>query len=90
MLRLKEVLKEKSITGKELADRVGVTPASISNISNGNHFPKPELLKQIAQELDVDVRELFIPTKEKETQPIFIEKDGAYVKVGEILKDLEK
>lgn len=63
MLRLKEVMKEKGITGKELSEMVGITPASVSNIANGNHFPKPELLKQIAEVLDVDIRELFIPTK---------------------------
>jgi len=65
MLKLKEILKEKGKTGKELAELVEVTPATISNIINGNHFPKPELLKQIALVLDVDIRELFIPTKEE-------------------------
>ncbi|WP_417237370.1 helix-turn-helix domain-containing protein [Bizionia paragorgiae] len=67
LLRLKEVLKDKGVTGKDLSDAVGVTTASISNIVNGNHFPKPELLKSIADHLDVDIRELFIPTKEDQT-----------------------
>ncbi|WP_420572296.1 helix-turn-helix domain-containing protein [Kordia sp.] len=44
-----------------------VTPASISNIVQGNSFPKPELLLKIAQTLDVDIRELFYPTKESNT-----------------------
>ncbi len=63
ILRLKEVLKEKEITGKDLAEKVGVTPASISNIVQGNSFPKPELLVKIANTLDVDIRDLFYPTK---------------------------
>ncbi|WP_157207775.1 helix-turn-helix domain-containing protein [Mariniflexile maritimum] len=33
VLRLKELLKEKCVSGKELAEKVNVTPASISNIS---------------------------------------------------------
>ncbi|WP_046758801.1 helix-turn-helix transcriptional regulator [Kordia jejudonensis] len=67
ILRLKEVLKEKEMTGKDLAEKVEVTPASISNIVQGNSFPKPELLLKIAQTLDVDIRELFHPTKENST-----------------------
>lgn len=64
VLRLKEILNEKGITGKELSTKVNVTQASISNIVQGNSFPKPELLVKIANTLDVDIRELFIPTKE--------------------------
>ncbi|QTD37047.1 helix-turn-helix transcriptional regulator [Polaribacter batillariae] len=63
VLRLKEVLKEKGISGKGLSEKVGVTQATISNISNGNHFPKPDLLLQIAETLDVDVKDLFNSTK---------------------------
>lgn len=63
VLRLKEVLSEKGMSGKDLAKAVGVTPVSISNIVQGNSFPKPELLLSIAKELDIDVRELFRPTK---------------------------
>ena len=36
ILRLKEVLKEKEMTGKDLAEKVEVTPASISNIVQGH------------------------------------------------------
>ncbi|MGB5821439.1 MAG: helix-turn-helix transcriptional regulator [Saonia sp.] len=63
ILRLKEVLNEKGISGKDLAEKVGVTPASISNIAQNNSFPKPDLLLSIAKELDIDVRQLFRPTK---------------------------
>jgi len=66
ILRLKELLKQKELSGKDLAEKVGVTPASISNIVQGNSFPKPELLLKIADTLDVDIRDLFIPTKENE------------------------
>ena len=63
ILRLKELLKEKGITGKELSEKVEVTPASISNIVQGNSFPKPELLVKIADTLNIDIRDLFNSTK---------------------------
>jgi transcriptional regulator with XRE-family HTH domain len=63
LLRIKELLKEKDITGKDLAGKVGIHPVNFSKIINGNSFPKPDLLKRIAEELDVDIRELFYPTK---------------------------
>ena len=84
VLRLKEVLKEKGISGKGLADTVGVTQATISNISSGNHFPRPELLLQIAKTLDVDVRDLFNPTKDNETETIYVLREGSYVSIGKI------
>lgn len=86
ILRLKELLNEKGITGKELAEKVEVTPASISNIVQGNSFPKPDLLIKIAEVLNVDVRELFIPTKETKTETLFALRDGSYIPVGELKK----
>lgn len=76
ILKLKEVMKQKGITGVELSSTVGVTPASISNIVNGNSFPKPETLLDIAKALDVDVRELFLPTKDATPLNGFVEFNG--------------
>lgn len=86
ILRLKELLSEKGITGKELSEKVEVTQASISNIVQGNSFPKPDLLIKIADVLNVDVKELFISTKKTETETIFVYRDGSYVPIGEIKK----
>lgn len=72
LLILKDVLKRKGKTGKWLADKTNVTEATISNIVKGNHFPKPQLLSDIAFVLNVDIRELFKSTKD-EMQPIFDE-----------------
>ncbi|MEO8236386.1 MAG: helix-turn-helix transcriptional regulator [Flavobacterium sp.] len=86
ILRLKELLYEKGITGKELAEKVEVTPASISNIVQGNSFPKPDLLIKIADVLNVDVRELFLSTKPTKTETIFTLRKGAYIPIGELKK----
>ena len=64
ILRLKEVLKEKEVTGKDLAEKVGLSETAMSNIVKGQSLPRQEVLLKIAQTLDVDIRELFYPTKE--------------------------
>ena len=63
ILRLKEILKEKGITGKELALMVNVTEASVSNLVKGDSIPRKQLLIDIASALDVDLKDLFISTK---------------------------
>lgn len=70
ILRLKEVLKEKGVSGKELAEMVGVSQPAISDISNGKSFPRPDLLLQIGEALDVDVRELFKKTRLRDFEQI--------------------
>ncbi|MCY1375887.1 helix-turn-helix protein [compost metagenome] len=85
ILRLKEVLTEKGMTGKDLADKIGVTPASVSNIVQGNSFPKPETLIAIASALDIDVKDLFMSTKEAEAlEPLYIKQGEKFVEVGSI------
>lgn len=87
ILRLKDLLAEKKVNGKDLADQVGVTPASISNIVQGNSFPKPELLVKIAKQLDVDVRDLFYSTKQSEVETLFVKRDGEFMAIGQIKKE---
>lgn len=84
ILRLKEILKDKGISGKELAEAVKVTPASISNIVQGNSFPKPELLKAIADSLEVDIKELFNSTIKTDMETIYVKKDGVFTPIGQI------
>ncbi|CAA0236472.1 helix-turn-helix domain-containing protein [Tenacibaculum maritimum] len=63
VLRLKELLKEKGITGKELADKIGISVTGMSNIVKGQSLPRQEVLLQIAKTLDVDIKDLFHSTK---------------------------
>jgi transcriptional regulator with XRE-family HTH domain len=88
ILRLKEILKEKKITGKELAKNVEVTEASISNIVKGNSFPKPDLLKKIAKVLKVDIKDLFNSTLDEELNG-FVEYKGTTYRIRNF-EDLEK
>lgn len=56
-MRIKEVLKEKGVTAKELAKRLNITQASMSTAINGN--PTVETLERIAAALGVQVVDLF-------------------------------
>lgn len=63
ILRLKEIMNLKGISRDDLANKVEVSPTTISNISSEKNLPTIQLLLKIAEALDVDVRELFVPTK---------------------------
>ena len=56
-MRIKEILREKGLTQKELADRMGVAEISLSRSINGN--PNLSTLKKIAEVLDVNLADLF-------------------------------
>ena len=57
MLRIKEVLKQKGMTAKELAAKIGISEGALSLAINGN--PTVETLEKIATSLGVSVSELF-------------------------------
>lgn len=84
ILRLKEVLDEKNMLGQDLAAKIGVTPTTISNITQGNNFPKPETLLKIAEALDVDIRDLFISTKPQKFDTVFIKRENDFIPIGKI------
>lgn len=61
--RIKVVLAEKKRTNKWLAEQLGKDPATISKWCTNVSQPGLETLRQIAELLDIDIRELIIPTK---------------------------
>lgn len=63
ILRLKELMILKGISREDLAKKVGVSMTTISNINSEKNLPTISLLLQIAKVLDVDIREMFLPTK---------------------------
>lgn len=56
-MRVKDLLKEKGVTAKELAARLNLSEGALSQSLNGN--PTLERLNQIASALGVSVAELF-------------------------------
>jgi putative transcriptional regulator len=61
--RIKAVLAEKGITNRELAAELDKTEATVSRWCTNDIQPSVETLFQIAQILQVDVRELLVSTK---------------------------
>jgi putative transcriptional regulator len=61
--RVKEVLVSNGMSQKELAEKLGKNPNTIASICNNKSQPHLKGLKRIAKILDVDIRELLIPTK---------------------------
>ncbi|MCH8163451.1 MAG: helix-turn-helix transcriptional regulator [Proteobacteria bacterium] len=57
--RLRALRVESDITQEQLADDVGLTVESISNIERGIFGPKFENLEKIARSLNIPVKELF-------------------------------
>lgn len=61
--RIKIVLAEKGKTNKWLAETIGKNEATISRWCTNENQPSIETFYQIAQILDIDIRELFNRTK---------------------------
>lgn len=62
--RIKVVLVEKKRTNKWLAEQLGKDPATVSKWCTNTSQPGLETLLQIANVLDVDVKDLLHSTKE--------------------------
>lgn len=60
ILRLKEIIREKNIKNKELADAIGCTPVAMSNIISGRSTPSLKTLDKIAVYLDVPIWQFFV------------------------------
>lgn len=65
MNRIKEVLKEKGIKQIWLADKLGKSYNMVNAYAKNRQQPRLETLMEIANILDVDVKDLIISNKKK-------------------------
>ncbi|MDA3905869.1 MAG: helix-turn-helix transcriptional regulator [Bacteroidales bacterium] len=63
MNRIKEVLEEKGIKQIWLADKLGKSYNMVNAYVQNRQQPRLKVFTEIAKILDVDIRELIIPTK---------------------------
>ncbi|MFI0431036.1 helix-turn-helix transcriptional regulator [Mariniflexile sp. HMF6888] len=63
MNRIKDVLKEQGRTQTWLSEQLEKSYVIVTNYCNNNVQPSIEVLRKIANILDVDVRVLLVPTK---------------------------
>ena len=61
--RVKEWMVKRGVSRAELAEKVGVSETTITNVCVERAMPSVQVLFDIARVLDVDVRDLFVPTK---------------------------
>ncbi len=88
MLRIKEVIKKKNLSQKEIAEKINITGTALSRMINGN--PTIDSLQKLANVLQVDIKEFFQDNENKVSG--YIEHKGIIHKVSSIrdLKDLIK
>ena len=68
MNRIKNILKEQGRTQTWLAEKIGKSYVVVTKYCNNHTQPSIQVLTKIAKVLDVDVRELLVPTKEKSNE----------------------
>lgn len=63
ILRIKEILDEKQISIKEFAELTGLSYTYSTEVIRNVKFPRKETLLDIADKLEVDIKDLFHSTK---------------------------
>ncbi len=64
-IRLKEIRKQKGITQKELAEKLGISPQRLSNYEKGKRRLPADIAILISRELNISVEEIYELPKEK-------------------------
>lgn len=72
-LRLKEILAQRHITLKDFAASSGISQSNLSNYLNGNISPTLDTLNRIAENLGIEVTELF---KENDDVELYAKHNG--------------
>ncbi|MCE5175502.1 MAG: helix-turn-helix transcriptional regulator [Bacteroidales bacterium] len=64
-LRVKQICKERGLTLKQLAEKMGVAPETLTRAISDNANPTLATLKSIANALEIDISEIFVSTKKE-------------------------
>ena len=67
-VRIKEIMVEKGVSSVSLADIIGVSKVTVSNLINNKTMPSVETLEKIATALNVPMWQLFASPKEIQPQ----------------------
>ena len=61
--KIKAILAEKNVSSKDLAKHLSKTESTVSRWCTNDVQPSVEIFYQIAKFLDVDIKDLFVSTK---------------------------
>ena len=70
--RLKVILAEKKRTNKWLAEQLGRDPATVSKWCTNTAQPGLETLREIANLLEIDIRDIINPTMVAEPEVMYV------------------
>ena len=82
--RIKDISKNKGISGVELSAKVGITQQNMSGIINGKLTPSIKTLQKIATALNVPISELFDEQPHKKDNEIKCPNCGATLKIDKV------
>lgn len=68
--KIKLLRNKQGITQEYFAEKIGISPRSVSFIENGKNYPGPETLSAICEVLDIEPYKLFLYPKEKNINEI--------------------
>lgn len=88
--RIRELRKRQGIKQEQLAELVGVEPASISNIENGYNYPSFQNLEKIALALKTNFINIFKFEHHKENENLIKEINEILDNNPEKIKDFYK
>jgi len=64
--RVRAIRKSKNLTQEKLSEMTDMDPQHFCKMENGTHFPSPKNLVKIANALNVEIKELFTFTADKD------------------------
>lgn len=80
-LRIKEILKEKGMTAKQLAESMGKAPQYLNSVINGGKGASLNTLQEVAKALDVPIASLFADYKVNQVNYVKCPKCGENIPV---------
>lgn len=82
-LKLKELIKKSDLTGKEIAEKIGISITAMSSIVNEKSTPSLETYKKIADLLGVGLSDLFEDKNDTHPSPVH-----GFLKVGDSIREV--
>ncbi len=89
-MRIRDIIEQKGITTKEVADKLGISVSALNQSISGN--PSVRVLENIATALDVPMWQLFASPEEIAGAGDFVAliKDGSEIYHADSWQELEK
>ena len=88
-LRVKEICKERGWSLKQLAEKMGINPETLTRAISENANPTLSTLQKIAVALEMDIAELFVSSNSADQICGHIEVDGEVFSI-KTFSDLER